>query len=99
MRVAEIGLLTAGLGAIIMLLQQRQWAKTFDNNGVTRRDGKDFWWMNLKDVRYVHVRGMLNNIELVFDQGKVLVFPLMLKNSSEVMNFIKHLPGEGSTKK
>ena len=93
-RVIVIGLLTAGLGAIIMLLQQRQWAQTFDNNGVTRRDGKDFWWINLKDIRYVHVRGALNNIELVFDQGKVLVFPLMLENSREVMNFISHLPGE-----
>jgi hypothetical protein len=94
-RVIVIGLLTAGLGALLMLLQQRQWAQTFDNNGVTRRDGKDFWWMNLKDVRYVHVRGALNNIELIFDQGKALVFPLMLENSRDVMNFISHLPGEG----
>src|SRR5689334_20788251 len=98
-RVAVIGLLTLGLGAIIMLLQQRQWAQTFDNNGVICRDGKDFWWINLKDVRYVHVRGALNNIELVFDQGKALIFPLMLENSREVMNFISHLPGEGSASK
>src|SRR5262245_27681789 len=98
-RVAVIGLLTLRLGALLMLLQQRQWAKTFDNNGVTRRDGQDFWWLNLKDVRYVHVRGAFNNIELVFDQGKVLVFPLMLENGSEVMNFISHLPGEQSASK
>ncbi len=98
-RVIVIGVLTLGLGAIMMLLQQRQWAQTFDKNGVIRRDGKDFWWINLKDVRYVHVRGALNNIELVFDQGKVLVFPLMLENSDEVLNFIKQLPGERSTNK
>ncbi len=98
-RVIVIGVLTLGLGALLMLLQQRQWAQNFDKNGVTRRDGKDFWWINLKDVRYVYVRGVLNNIELVFDQGKVLVFPLMLENSGEVLNFIKELPGERSTGK
>jgi hypothetical protein len=97
-RVAVIGLLTIGVGALLMLLQQRQWAMTFDTNGLTRRDGREFWWLNLKDIRYVHVRGALNNIEFVFDQGKALVFPLMLENSVEVLQFIRQLPGEKSTK-
>jgi hypothetical protein len=92
-RVAVIGLLTAGLGALLMLLSQRGWAKTFDGNGVTRRDGRQFQWPGLKNIRYVHVRGALNHVELVFIDGKVMIFPLMLKNEGEVMSFVSRLPG------
>jgi hypothetical protein len=92
-RVAVIGVITVGIGAILMLLGQRSWAKTFDGTGVTRRDGQQFQWPGLKNIRYVHVRGVLNHAELVFNGGKVMVFPLMLKNGGEVMSFISRLPG------
>ena len=99
-RVAVIGLLTLGLGALLMLLQQRRWAKIFDETGVTRRDGQQFRWADLKNIRFVHLRrattvgqGPLNHIELIFDGGKALVFPLMLENRGEVMSFVSRLPG------
>jgi hypothetical protein len=92
-RVAIIGLITAGLGALLMLLSQRSWAKTFDGMGVTRRDERQFQWSDLKNIRYVHVRGVLNHVELIFYNGKAMIFPLMLKNGGEVMSFISRLPG------
>ena len=98
-RVAIIGVLTVGLGALLMLLQQRRWAKVFDQAGVTRRDGKRFLWSNLQNIKFVHIRlqsgrlGRLNHIELIFHDGKATVFPLMLENRGEVMGFISRLPG------
>ena len=92
-RVAVIGVLTVGLGALLMLLSQLSWAKTFDESGVTRRDGRQLRWSGLKKIQYVHVRGMLNHIELIFNDGKAMVFPLMLENGGQVMNFIGSLPG------
>lgn len=79
----------------IMLFLQRRWAKVFDDLGVTRRDGRQFRWNDLKDIRYVRVRRAgreyLNHIELIFDGGKALVFHLMLENANEVMGFIENL--------
>jgi hypothetical protein len=99
-RVAIIGLFTLGLGALLMLFQHRRWAKIFDDAGVTRRDGQQFRWADLKTIKFVRVRrattvgeGPLNHIELIFNDGKALIFPLMLENRSEVMSFIGALPG------
>jgi|SRR5579859_5552077 len=92
-RVAIISLLTAGIGGLLMLIQQRRWAKIFDDRGVTRRDGQQFRWSNLEKIRFIHIRTALNHIELIFSDGKALIFPFMLENRSEVMSFIGHLPG------
>src|ERR1044072_8823825 len=97
-RVAIIGLFTLGLGALLMLLQYRHWVKLFDDQGVTRRDGKQFLWAYLKNVKFVRMRlrsgreGPLNHIELIFHDGRATIFPLMLENSSEVMGVISKLP-------
>lgn len=99
-RVAIIGLFTLGLGALLMLFQQRRWAKIFDDTGVTRRDGQQFRWTELKNIKFVHLRrattvgqGPLNHVELIFNDGKALIFPLMLENRGEVMGFIGRQPG------
>lgn len=80
----------------IMLFQQRRWAKLFDEFGVTRRDGRQFRWHDLKDIKYVRVRTksgqlLLNHIELIFDGGKAFVFYLMLENAVEVMRLLENL--------
>ncbi len=92
-RVAIIGVLTVGIGAVLMLLSQLSWAKIFDDTGVTRRDGKQLRWSGLKKIQYVHVRGVLNHVELIFNDGKAMVFPLMLENAGDVMRYISGLPG------
>ncbi len=80
----------------IMLFLQRRWAKTFDDAGVTRRDGRQFRWSDLKDIKYVRVRlrsgqEVLNHVEVIFDGGKAMVFHLMLENANEVMGLIESL--------
>ena len=56
-KVAIISLLTVGLGFLLMWFEYRRWAKIFDDAGVRRRDGKQFWWTDLKNVNYVAVTG------------------------------------------
>ncbi|MEW6209294.1 MAG: hypothetical protein AB1631_13060 [Acidobacteriota bacterium] len=83
----------------IMLLLQRRWAKLFDDAGVTRRDGRQFRWHDLKDIKYVRVRARsgltyLNHIELIFNDGKAMVFHLMLENAGEVMRRLEQLQSQ-----
>ena len=100
MRVIFIGLFSAGIGALIMYLEYRRWAKTFDGTGVTRQDGKQFHWTDLKEKRLIHMRsrygkkGPLNHVELVFSDGKALVFYLMLENGPQIMTFLEKYSGE-----
>jgi hypothetical protein len=104
-RVLIIGLLSFGLGALALLLEQRLWAKSFDREGVTRRDGRRFRWADLLAKNAVYNRrryggqGALNNYELVFKDGikdgKALVFHLMLENQGEVLAFLDTLSAEG----
>jgi len=97
MRVLFIGLFSFGLGALAMWLEHRLWAKTFDREGVTRRDGKKFRWADLREKNAVHMQlssgrqGALNNYELVFKDGKALVFHRMLENDQEVMAALEML--------
>jgi hypothetical protein len=99
LRVAVIGVLSFGLGALLLLLQHRRWVRVFDQAGATRRDGRRFLWANLQDIEFVHMRlssgrpGGLNHIELHFSDGKASVYPLMLENSHEVMQYLSTLPG------
>lgn len=101
MRVLFIGLFSFGLGALAMLLEHRYWAKTFDRDGVTRRDGKRFRWADLQAKNAIHRRlqngrlGGLNNYELVFKAGKVLVFHQMLENEQEVIRYLDTLSPAG----
>jgi len=81
-----------------MLWTQRSWAKIFDDTGTTRRDGKRFAWTNLKKILFVYIHrstggDRLNHVDLFSKGGKASVFPSMLENRDEVMNFISHLPG------
>ena len=98
-RLIIVGILTVGLGFLIMGFEYFRWARLFDDSGLTRRDGKKFSWGDLKEKRYVRMRingalGPLNNIDLIFHNGKASVFPLMLENAGEVMAYIEKLPGQ-----
>lgn len=91
-RMIVIGIFTLGIGALLMYMEYRRWGRIFDSVGVTRQDGKRFLWSDLQEKMFVHMRGggykkrgPLNHLELVFKDGKVLVFPLMLENVREIM--------------
>ena len=102
-RVVFIGIFSVGIGALLMYLEYRRWAKIFDSMGVTRQDGKRFLWQDLKEKRFIHMRsrygkeGPLNHVELVFSDGKALVFYLMLENSAQIMTFLEKYSGEKQT--
>jgi hypothetical protein len=95
-RVIFIGLFTLGIGTLLMYLEYRRWARTFDPAGVTRRDGERFLWQDLKEKRRVNMRNLanapLNHIELIFFGGKAFFFPLMVANGREVLTSIVLLP-------
>lgn len=96
-RLILIALFSLGIGAILMLIEYRRWGRTFDGTGVTRQDGNQLFWADLQKKVFIHralpgsSNGPLNHIELVFSDGKALVFPLMLENAEEVMTFVENL--------
>jgi len=93
-RMIIIGIFTLGIGALLLYMEYRRWGRIFDSVGVTRQDGKRFLWADLHQKVFIHMRGgrsakrgPLNHVELVFKEGKVLIFPLMLENAREVMAY------------
>jgi hypothetical protein len=95
-RMAIVGILSVGLGFLLFWLERRLWGKTFDQSGVTRVDGKKFFWNDLQEKRRVNMgnkpHAPLNNIDLIFTDGKAMVFPLMLENAAEIMSFVDKIP-------
>lgn len=101
-RLAFVGTMSFGIGFLLMGLEHRQWVKFLDNQGITRRDGKQMQWNNLKSMRFVRWRNRsarLNHIELIFGNGRAKVFPEMIENVNEVMRFLKNYPGGGEAAK
>jgi len=92
-RIIIIGIFTLGIGALLLYMEYRRWGRIFDSAGVTRQDGKRFLWADLEKKVFIHMRGSsrkrgaFNHMELVFKEGKVLIFPLMLENAREVMAY------------
>jgi hypothetical protein len=96
-RLILIAMFTLGIGAILLFMEYRRWGRTFDGTGVTRQDGEQFFWTDLQKKVFIHralpgsSHGPLNHIELVFSDGKALVFPQMLENAEEIMTLVERL--------
>lgn len=96
-------LFTLGIGALLMYMEYRRWGRTFDGVGVTRNDAKQFPWADLQKKLFIHhsssgrKHAPLDHVQLVFNDGKALVFPLMLENVDQVMTFLEELPAESET--
>lgn len=99
MTVIVIGLMTLGIGYLMMGLEYRHWVQRLDELGALRRDGRRFAWDTLEQVKCVPIphttggRRPLNHVELVFADGTVKVFPRMLKNGVEILYYVRTLPG------
>lgn len=91
------GVLTFGIAIPVMLVQRRLFVRTFDQQGVTRKDGQTFRWQDLRKVNHVYRRSRysysqrLVNVELVFSNGRALVAPRGLANEKEVMAFLEQV--------
>lgn len=94
------GLLPFGSWALLAIHEYRRGAKTLDAEGVTRRDGKRFLWAELQDIKYVYWRlqsgqqGALNHAELHFRHGKSRLFPLVLENGWEAVEWVERLDAQ-----
>lgn len=89
--------LTFGLAIPVLISHGRLFAKTFDQEGVIRRDKRKFLWTDLKKVDFVYRRSRyttttrLTQVDLIFPDGKAIVSPRSLVNEKEVMKFIAFL--------
>lgn len=97
-RMGIVGVLSAGIGFLLIGYEYRQWPRLLDAEGVTRRDGRRFSWKELQGIRCVRnlvhgVPGLLNHVELLFGWRKVKVFPLVIVNAGEVMRFLMTVEG------
>lgn len=93
----SVGVMPLALTVFIILRAYRRGARLLDDKGVTRRDGKRFSWIDLGEVRRVRARlqsgelGALNHVVLLFPKGQVRIFPLILENPWEVLNFVDRI--------
>ncbi len=97
-RLIVMGVLTLGIGFLLMGWEYRHWVQRLDELGALRRDGRRFAWDALEQVKCVRYpretagRRPLNHVELVFANGTVKIFPLMLENGIEILRYVRTLP-------
>lgn len=98
-RLAIVGVLSAGIGVLILGFGYLRWPSLFDDDGVTRRDGKRFRWVDLQSIsvqtqRYHgHTTAVLLSVRLAFRDGVVMVYPFPLENAGTVLTYLRRLPG------
>jgi len=89
------GLLPGSLWLGFSVWYYRRGPSVLDLTGVTRRDGKRFAWKEIEEARKVYARypwgarAGVNHVDLIFKTGRVQVFPLVLENGVEVMEFLE----------
>lgn len=92
-------ILPLGLWGGVTLLEYKRGAKTLDEEGVTRRDGKRFLWDDLQKIKLVYMpsksgQGPLNHAELHFTQGQSRIFPMMVDRGWEAIMWAKRMEAE-----
>ncbi len=96
---ALLGVLTLGLGPLMVYLQQRQWPARLDAAGVTTRGGKFIPWTAFTRVTRTTTRVTLGaaveRYDLYAPAGHVIVPPGRLVNGQQVVAYLlAHLPAE-----
>jgi len=88
------------LGLAAVLLSLREWriaARLVDEEGVTRYDGKRFFWDDLEELREVNQMnrcgqpGALNHMDILFKTGRARILPMVLDPGYAAIQFIKQL--------
>lgn len=92
-------ILPLGLWGGVTLLEYKRGAKTLDEEGVTRRDGKRFLWDDLQKIKLVYMplksgQGPLNHAELHFSQGQTRIFPMIVDRGWEAILWAKRMEAE-----
>jgi len=92
-----VGVVPFLIWAAVMIWTHLHGTRLIDSHGITRRDGKRFLWTDLIERRDVHTRmpwtaqGPLNNIDLLFSNGKLSVFPHTFENADEVLDAVARM--------
>jgi hypothetical protein len=91
-RVLFVGLMTCGIGALLLHWVSRSYVQFIGVEGITLRNGKKFAWSELDSVRPVYTRRRnLNHVTLVFRSGAVGLFHQVFENSDEVLDVVRQV--------
>jgi hypothetical protein len=98
-RLVALAIFTLGIGTLVLLIVSRGYVETLDDEGVTSRGGKRLVWSDLTAVRPRYVRrpggrAYLNDVTLTFGAGSVSVFPAVLDNGPEVLEWLRRRTGQ-----
>ena len=101
------GFFTTVIGAVLAFLftyyrrMRGEMVKTFTNEEIETREHKKYRWENLLYINQVYtttrrLRVIRNSFELVFENGKVIVPPL-IKNQAEIFQLVDSIPADRKT--
>src|SRR5258706_15969830 len=89
-----LGVLTLGLGVLLMFFQTRGWPRVLDREGLTLRNGRRYTWdqcTNTEGVR-VNLGGtgarIAGRLDLYFGTEVVHVVPVSIDPSAQIIAFI-----------
>jgi len=90
-----IGVVPTLIYVAVMVITHRRALKTIDTKGVNRRDGKRLLWSDFRerrDVQSITKYGQpvgVNNIDLLFGEGKARLFPHVIDDAATVLAAIE----------
>lgn len=97
-RLIVLGLLSLGLGALLVYWISRSYVKQLDDSGVILRNGKRFFWRDLEEARpsywVRHGSRRLNHVDLKFPTGTAGVYYQVFENGREVLDFVRRKTGQ-----
>jgi hypothetical protein len=94
------GLVTFGVGALLLWLSTMSWPRLIDSDGITLRSGRRLHWGKLTEQRFVRfedprsAEGSTGRLELLFGRATVRIVPRSLAEGSAVLGFLTQVLGE-----
>jgi hypothetical protein len=94
---------TLGVYPLLGWLNQRNWPKSMDDQGLVTRGGSRIAWEKFTKVTRVVTKVArtgpgTEHFELQYSNGKVVLAPYRLQNGSQVLDFVmRHLPEQAKS--
>ncbi len=93
-----LGVVTLGVAPLLGWLNERNWPKKVDEQGLTTRAGTQIRWSEFTRATKVITRigqtsATTEHFELRWPKGRVVVAPYRLEDGAKVMEYVwQHLP-------